>query len=123
MNQLSFDAYRIEIVRQSLEGTLVLLKALQNRVQDLETEVFGVPEQETPCLRKQPRLGDRTSILKSWVERHRDHPYPNRDQLALMVEASGLSKVQVRNWLTNYRSRVFRKKPKGPKPCNNKSLP
>jgi hypothetical protein len=42
-----------------------------------------------------------TDVLKNWLHRHSDHPYPSEDEMKQLCAATGLSKNQVSNWMTN----------------------
>lgn len=42
-----------------------------------------------------------TDILKNWLHRHSDHPYPSEDEMKQLCAATGLSKNQISNWMTN----------------------
>lgn len=42
-----------------------------------------------------------TDILKNWLHRHSDHPYPSEDETKQLCAATGLSKNQVSNWVIN----------------------
>jgi hypothetical protein len=42
-----------------------------------------------------------TDVLKNWLHRHSDHPYPSEDEMKQLCAATGLSKNQVSNWMNN----------------------
>jgi hypothetical protein len=84
------------------------------------------PELSLPCLQEEPaaeeeaeedasrlsrnkrtisRMTGRTRALRNWFSSHLDHPYPSKEEKAILVEESGLSATQVDNWFTNERRR------------------
>ena len=44
-------------------------------------------------------------VLMDWLKRHLDHPYPDDDEKAELVLASGASWQQLNNWFVNARRR------------------
>ncbi|PLB48673.1 hypothetical protein P170DRAFT_475026 [Aspergillus steynii IBT 23096] len=44
-------------------------------------------------------------VLRSWLAEHADDPYPSREDNLYLMEKTGLSKTQIRNWLANSRKR------------------
>ncbi|KAI1361704.1 hypothetical protein F5Y08DRAFT_11428 [Xylaria arbuscula] len=48
---------------------------------------------------------NKTRALRNWFACHLDDPYPTDEEKALLVEQSGLTRVQVVNWFTNARRR------------------
>jgi hypothetical protein len=42
-----------------------------------------------------------TDVLKNWLHRHSDHPYPSEDEKKQLCAATGLSMSQVSNWMIN----------------------
>ncbi|KAN0135309.1 Homeobox KN domain containing protein [Lactarius tabidus] len=48
-----------------------------------------------------------TDVLKNWLHRHSDHPYPSEDEMKQLCAATGLSKNQVSNWMINARRRII----------------
>jgi hypothetical protein len=45
-----------------------------------------------------------TDVLKDWLHRHSDHPYPSEDEKKQQCVATGLSMSQVSNWMINVSS-------------------
>ena len=45
-------------------------------------------------------------ILSSWYERHEEHPYPNEDEKEQLASQAGITKLQVKYWFANRRSRA-----------------
>lgn len=45
--------------------------------------------------------------LKEWFYEHLDHPYPSADQKDSLSKRTGLTYLQVSNWFTNTRKRVW----------------
>lgn len=43
------------------------------------------------------------SILKNWLHRHIDNPYPSHKDKEALCRESGLSRKQIQNWFTNAR--------------------
>jgi hypothetical protein len=48
-----------------------------------------------------------TDVLKNWLHRHSDHPYPSEDEKKQLCAATGLSMSQVSNWMINARRRIL----------------
>jgi hypothetical protein len=46
-----------------------------------------------------------TTILKKWVDLHRNHPYPTEEEKEDLSLCTGLSVGQISNWLANHRRR------------------
>ena len=47
-------------------------------------------------------------VLREWFESKLPHPYATeRDEMQNLAVASGLSVTQVKNWIANYRKRVW----------------
>jgi hypothetical protein len=46
-------------------------------------------------------------LLKEWFYDHLDHPYPSADQKEDLSKRTGLTYLQVSNWFTNTRKRVW----------------
>ncbi|OHE99118.1 hypothetical protein CORC01_05611 [Colletotrichum orchidophilum] len=57
-----------------------------------------------------PKIGtrfsrDSTRILRQWLSSHSHHPYPNDEEKKILQHQTGLSKIQITNWLINARRR------------------
>ncbi|TDZ41026.1 Homeobox protein HD-2 [Colletotrichum trifolii] len=57
-----------------------------------------------------PKIGtrfsrDSTRILRQWLSSHSHHPYPSDDEKKILQHQTGLSKIQITNWLINARRR------------------
>ncbi|KAF8261471.1 homeobox KN domain-containing protein [Lactarius quietus] len=48
-----------------------------------------------------------TDLLKDWLHRHSDHPYPTEDEKKQLCAATGLSMSQLSNWMINARRRIL----------------
>lgn len=44
-------------------------------------------------------------VMRSWLAEHADDPYPTGEDNLYLMEKTGLSKTQIRNWLANSRKR------------------
>jgi hypothetical protein len=44
-------------------------------------------------------------VLKVWFIANQDNPYPSKKQKLLLMDQTGLSNDQLRNWLNNMRKR------------------
>lgn len=60
--------------------------------------------------RPPPKVGARLSresvrVLKNWLTTHNRHPYPSDEEKEMLQRQTGLSKVQITNWLANARRR------------------
>lgn len=45
------------------------------------------------------------NVLKSWLERHADHPYPTSSENRNLARLTGLTESQIQRWFTNSRKR------------------
>ena len=75
----------------------------------------------------QPKIGARFSrecvkVLKNWLSTHSRHPYPTDDEKEALVRRTGLSKVQIANWLANARRRGKIQAPRSTSPHVRSSL-
>ncbi|KAL0942355.1 C2H2 type zinc finger domain-containing protein [Colletotrichum truncatum] len=57
-----------------------------------------------------PKIGtsfsrDSTRILRQWLSSHTHHPYPSDEEKKILQHQTGLSKIQITNWLINARRR------------------
>ncbi|KAF3351342.1 hypothetical protein VD0002_g5250 [Verticillium dahliae] len=57
-----------------------------------------------------PKVGTRFStesarVLRQWLDTHKDHPFPNREDNEMLQRFTGLSKVQIKTWFANARRR------------------
>jgi len=61
--------------------------------------------------RKEPRKlpDEATSILHKWFNTHISHPYPTGAEKNKLMELTGLSKTQIKNWFVNHRTRSVHK--------------
>ncbi|PPQ80368.1 hypothetical protein CVT25_003651 [Psilocybe cyanescens] len=60
-----------------------------------------------PYRRKKPTFTKEvTEFLKSWIIEHADYPYPNEKEKKQLSEITGLSGVQITNWMVNARRRI-----------------
>lgn len=70
-------------------------------------EPVTAPTTSTP---PPPKIGtrfsrDSTRILRQWLSSHNQHPYPSEEEKRILQHQTGLSKVQITNWLINARRR------------------
>ncbi|KZL79151.1 c2h2 type zinc finger domain-containing protein [Colletotrichum incanum] len=57
-----------------------------------------------------PKIGtrfsrDSTRILRQWLSSHSHHPYPSEEEKKILLQRTGLNKIQITNWLINARRR------------------
>ncbi|KAH6692218.1 hypothetical protein F5X68DRAFT_228597 [Plectosphaerella plurivora] len=57
-----------------------------------------------------PKVGTRFSkesarVLRQWLDTHKDHPFPSREDNEMLQRFTGLSKVQIKTWFANARRR------------------
>lgn len=57
-----------------------------------------------------PKIGHRFTLealraLKDWFSRHSENPYPTEEEKVMLEQQTGLSRIQVTNWLANSRRR------------------
>lgn len=63
------------------------------------------PSRHTTCLQ---RLIMHLVSQENWLVSHFDHPYPSMKEKKALVVQTGMSLVQVSNWLSNARIRIWR---------------
>ncbi|KAL0482378.1 hypothetical protein AKO1_013010 [Acrasis kona] len=58
-------------------------------------------------IRREPRRlpKEASQILMSWFHQHLHNPYPSKEEKASLMDATGLSKLQIKNWFVNHRIR------------------
>jgi hypothetical protein len=74
------------------------------------TTIIGVKrERDDADAKKQKHFlsGQSVQHLKEWFYEHLDHPYPSADQKEDLAKRTGLTYLQVSNWFTNTRKRVW----------------
>lgn len=49
------------------------------------------------------------AIMKEWVEKHFNHPYPSDEEKLMLADAGNIEFRQVENWMVNYRGRVWKR--------------
>ncbi|CZR45953.1 uncharacterized protein FPRO_11400 [Fusarium proliferatum ET1] len=86
----------------------------QSEIVILGTECVRAPESESSVsphnLQPTTKIGTRFSretngILKAWFSRRTDNPYPSRAEKQQLQQQTGLSSLQLTNWLANARRR------------------
>ncbi|UPK97539.1 hypothetical protein LCI18_008474 [Fusarium solani-melongenae] len=86
----------------------------QSEIGILDTECVRAPTAESSAspLNLQPtaKIGTRFSretngILKAWFSQRADHPYPSKAEKRQLQQQTGLSSLQLTNWLANARRR------------------
>ena len=79
-----------------------------------------------------PKVGTRFSkesarILRHWLESHKHHPFPSRDDNDMLQRFTGLSNVQIKTWFANARRRrKLQESPSRPtktSPCGGTVMP
>ncbi|EDO63444.1 AGAP009986-PB, partial [Anopheles gambiae str. PEST] len=45
-------------------------------------------------------------MLKDWLVRRRENPYPNREEKKLLAVETGLTYTQICNWFANWRRKL-----------------
>ena len=48
-------------------------------------------------------------MMMDWLRGHKDNPYPNDDEKAMLIKQTGLSINQINYWFTNARRRILPK--------------
>ena len=54
---------------------------------------------------QQRGLGEAGEVLRAWFHAHIDDPYPTSEEKQLLLRATQMTRVQLRNWFTNMRKR------------------
>lgn len=49
------------------------------------------------------------AIMLEWLRQHKDNPYPNDDEKAMLIKQTGLTINQINYWFTNARRRILPK--------------
>jgi hypothetical protein len=47
--------------------------------------------------------------MLDWLRQHKDNPYPNDDEKAMLIKQTGLTINQINYWFTNARRRILPK--------------
>lgn len=53
-----------------------------------------------------------TNLLKQWIVDHKERPYPTEEEKDVLCEQTGLTKLQLCNWMINARRRVLIRQPR-----------
>lgn len=60
--------------------------------------------------KKHPSLPkEAVAIMLEWLRQHKDNPYPNDDEKAMLIKQTGLTINQINYWFTNARRRILPK--------------
>ncbi|KAI6376158.1 hypothetical protein MCOR25_002796 [Pyricularia grisea] len=59
---------------------------------------------------------DSVKVLKAWFANHSKHPYPTEEEKESLQRLTQLTKVQITNWLANYRRRNKMARPRSTSP-------
>ncbi|XP_063422117.1 myb-like protein AA isoform X1 [Mytilus trossulus] len=60
--------------------------------------------------KKHPSLPkEAVAIMLDWLRQHKDNPYPNDDEKAMLIKQTGLTINQINYWFTNARRRILPK--------------
>lgn len=60
--------------------------------------------------KKHPSLPkEAVAIMLEWLRNHKDNPYPNDDEKAMLIKQTGLTINQINYWFTNARRRILPK--------------
>jgi len=71
--------------------------------------LFDGAEEARP--KKRPQLKpDTVAILKEWIlsPEHMQNPYPNENEMKMLMQKTGLDKTQLRHWFNNARKRILK---------------
>lgn len=70
---------------------------------------IGAAAQKTES-KKHPSLPkEAVSLMMEWLRGHKDNPYPNDDEKAMLIKQTGLTINQINYWFTNARRRILPK--------------
>ncbi|KAI8767598.1 trithorax group protein osa [Biomphalaria glabrata] len=74
-----------------------------------ETLAVASPQAKTES-KKHPSLPkEAVNMMMEWLRNHKDNPYPNDDEKAMLIKQTGLSINQINYWFTNARRRILPK--------------
>ena len=60
--------------------------------------------------RRRTRIGTKaTLLLKHWVYQNYTHPYPSKEEKAVLMKQTNLNSTQLNTWFTNARARIRKK--------------
>lgn len=63
-----------------------------------------------PESKKHPSLPkEAVAMMLDWLRQHKDNPYPNDDEKAMLIKQTGLTINQINYWFTNARRRILPK--------------
>ncbi|RUS84679.1 hypothetical protein EGW08_007549 [Elysia chlorotica] len=70
----------------------------------------GAGQQGKTESKKHPSLPkEAVAMMMEWLRNHKDNPYPNDDEKAMLIKQTGLSINQINYWFTNARRRILPK--------------
>ncbi|KAL0059508.1 Homeobox protein tos8 [Marasmius tenuissimus] len=88
--------HEVDVLSADSQGSSSSLPSLSTHL--------GVSSLDFRPPRKRGKLAkDTTELLKTWLQRHSDHPYPSEEEKVHLCRATGLSTSQVSNWMINAR--------------------
>ncbi|KAH9492428.1 hypothetical protein Btru_051080 [Bulinus truncatus] len=74
-----------------------------------DTLAVASPQAKTES-KKHPSLPkEAVNMMMEWLRNHKDNPYPNDDEKAMLIKQTGLSINQINYWFTNARRRILPK--------------
>lgn len=74
-----------------------------------ETALSAAQQGKTES-KKHPSLPkEAVAMMMEWLRNHKDNPYPNDDEKAMLIKQTGLSINQINYWFTNARRRILPK--------------
>ncbi|XP_052804616.1 homeobox protein 5-like isoform X2 [Mya arenaria] len=79
-------------------------------VSDCGSIVSSSSHPNKPESKKHPSLPkEAVAIMLDWLRQHKDNPYPNDDEKAMLIKQTGLTINQINYWFTNARRRILPK--------------
>ncbi|KAK3772509.1 hypothetical protein RRG08_043724 [Elysia crispata] len=86
------------------------MKDAQDMLGETALSAASAAQQGKTESKKHPSLPkEAVAMMMEWLRNHKDNPYPNDDEKAMLIKQTGLSINQINYWFTNARRRILPK--------------
>lgn len=91
--------------------SMEVLKEQPDSISDTGSVVSSSSNHSTKSeSKKHPSLPkEAVAVMLEWLRNHKDNPYPNDDEKAMLIKQTGLTINQINYWFTNARRRILPK--------------
>ncbi|EPZ31455.1 hypothetical protein O9G_002924 [Rozella allomycis CSF55] len=80
-------------------------KDLDYEFVDETSERWERPAKRQPKKKRSNFQPEITEVLWEWIDKHADYPFPTAEEKKLLCKKTGLTLVQLNNWMINARRR------------------